>query len=359
MKGKQAGSWTATILLALGAILMLAPLAWLVSTAFKPESQIFADTPRWIPSPPTTAHFREVAQRGAEAPIGRWLLNSFIVSTSVTSLTVLVTSMAAYPLAECGSWPRRYLLSHPGRAHRAGQVTTIPVFLLIQWLGWFDTYPRSSFLDWRAIRSLPAAAIHVDDPARDGRGGHVDGCGPWRTWSQIILPLSKPALATLATLTFLASWNDFMWPLIVTNSIEMRTIPSHRDLSGRYSTEYGNMMATALIASLRDVSLHSRSEIRLSRIRPNRPEGLIVGTPLVGVRRTPLVVSPHRRDAPCGCPPHRRDALVDVRRTVGRPLWVSAARRDALVGVRRTVGMPLVVSAVPTVRLRTYGEDIR
>ena len=79
----------------------------------------------------------------------------------------------------------------------------------------------------------------------------VDGCGPWRTWAKIILPLTKPALATLATLTFLASWNDFMWPLIVTNSIEMRTIPIGIAIfQGRYTTEYGNMMATALIASL-------------------------------------------------------------------------------------------------------------
>jgi multiple sugar transport system permease protein len=79
----------------------------------------------------------------------------------------------------------------------------------------------------------------------------VDGCGPWRTWAKIILPLTKPALATLATLTFLGAWNDFMWPLIVTNSIEMRTIPIGIAIfQGRYTTEYGNMMATALIASL-------------------------------------------------------------------------------------------------------------
>jgi ABC-type sugar transport system, permease component len=253
LKNRRIGSWSATILLFVGAIVVLAPLGWLVSTAFKPEGPIFAEAPRWIPAPPSTVHFREVAQRGAEAPIGRWLFNSFFVSSCVTGLTLLIASMAAYPLARM-RFPGRdaifYLVL--GALIVPGQVTTIPVFLLIQKLHWFDTYPAliipglagpfGVFLLRQYMQTIPK---EMEEAAT------VDGCGPWRTWAKIILPLTKPALATLATLTFLGAWNDFMWPLIVTNSIEMRTIPIGIAIfQGRYTTEYGNMMATALIASL-------------------------------------------------------------------------------------------------------------
>jgi multiple sugar transport system permease protein len=250
-----AGRWsvTATLLLTLGALVMLTPLAWMISTAFKPEAQIFEAVPRWIPSPPTTAHFREVAQRGSEAPIGRWLLNSFMVSTCVTALTLLVASMAAYPLARMRFRGRDTIFYMVlGALIVPGQVTIIPNFLLIQKLGWFDTYPAlvvpglagpfGVFLLRQYMLAIPK---EMEEAAV------VDGCGPWRTWAQIILPLIKPALATLATLTFLGAWNDFMWPLIVTNSVEMRTIPIGIQIfQGRYTTEYGNMMATALLASL-------------------------------------------------------------------------------------------------------------
>jgi multiple sugar transport system permease protein len=79
----------------------------------------------------------------------------------------------------------------------------------------------------------------------------IDGCGPWRTWALIIVPLCRPALATLAVLTFLAAWNDFLWPLIATNSIEMRTIPVGIQIfQGRYTAETGLMMACALVATI-------------------------------------------------------------------------------------------------------------
>jgi multiple sugar transport system permease protein len=131
------------------------------------------------------------------------------------------------------------------------QVTLIPVFLLIQKLGWFDTYqaliipglagPFGVFLLRQFMLTIPR---ELEEAAR------VDGCGHWRTWWQIILPLTRPALATLAVLTFLGAWNDFMWPLIATNSLEMRTIPvGIQVFQGRYTTQYGLTMATALLAS--------------------------------------------------------------------------------------------------------------
>ncbi len=246
-------AWIPTILLAVGAILFLAPLAWMVSTALKPESQIFEKNPHWIPQPPTLRNFSDLAQKSSEAPIGRWLLNSGIVSTSVVVLTLLISSMTAYPLARLRFRGRDTLFYIIIAAMIVpGQVTIIPVFLLIQKLGWFDTYPAliipglaspfGVFLLRQFMQTIPR---ELEEAAA------IDGCGPWRTWAQVIIPLTTPALATLGVLTFLGAWNDFLWPLIATNSIEMRTIPVGLQMfQGRYTTEYGLMMATAVLATV-------------------------------------------------------------------------------------------------------------
>jgi multiple sugar transport system permease protein len=225
----------------------------MVSTAFKPEGQIFEKTPHWIPQTPTTHNFTELAHLSSEAPIGRWLLNSAIVSTSVVTLTLLISAMTAYPLARLRFRGRDVLFyAIVGAMIVPGQVTIIPVFLLIQRLGWFDTYPAliipglaspfGVFLIRQFMQTLPR---ELEEAAA------IDGCSPWRTWAQVIVPLTTPALATLGVLTFLGSWNDFLWPLIATNSVEMRTIPVGIQIfQGHYTTEYGLMMATAVLATI-------------------------------------------------------------------------------------------------------------
>jgi multiple sugar transport system permease protein len=241
------------VFLSIGALLFLAPMAWMVSTSLKPKAEIVNKQPKWIPRPATFEHYQELATKSGEAPVGRWLLNSAIVSVSVTVLTLLIASLTAYPLARM-EFPGRDALFYMILATMIipGQVTLIPVFLLIQKLGLFDTYPAlilpglaapfGVFLLRQFMRTIPR---ELEEAAV------VDGCGPWRIWSTVILPLTKPAIATLAVLTFLGAWNDFMWPLIATNSIEMRTIPIGIQIfQGRYTTEYGLTMACATVASV-------------------------------------------------------------------------------------------------------------
>jgi multiple sugar transport system permease protein len=249
----RAGTWLVTLLLLLGAVLFLAPLGWMASTAFKPEKEIFSTEARWIPHHPTLENFAGLTAKSAEAPMGRWLLNSAIVSTSVVSLTLLISSMAAYALSRLRFKGRDALFYVILAAMLVpGQVTLIPVFLMIQKLGWFDSYqalivpglagPFGVFMLRQFMQTIPK---ELEEAAV------VDGCGPWRIWAQVILPLTRPALATLAVLTFLGSWNDFMWPLIATNSNEMRTVPVGISIfNGRYTTEYGLMMASAIVASV-------------------------------------------------------------------------------------------------------------
>jgi multiple sugar transport system permease protein len=250
---RQRTAWIPTILLTIGALFFLAPLAWMASTAFKPEGEVFEKTPHWIPRHPTFHNFTSLAEKSSEAPIGRWLLNSAIVSTSVVLLTLLLSAMTAYPLARLRFRGRDALFYTIVAAMIVpGQVTIIPVFLLIQRLGWFDTYPAlivpglaspfGVFLIRQFMQTIPR---ELEEAAA------IDGCGPWRTWAQVILPLTTPALATLGVLTFLGAWNDFLWPLIATNSTEMRTIPVGIQIfQGHYTTEYGLMMATAVLASI-------------------------------------------------------------------------------------------------------------
>ncbi len=252
MSERRRAAWTAGALLALGLVLVLAPLVWMVSTAFKPEPQILQTTAEWIPRPITTIHFRELLSKGQEAPVLRWLLNSAVVTTCITLLTLLVCSLAAYPLARMRFRGREALFYVILAAMVIpSQVTMIPNFLLVQRLGWFDTYaaliipglagPFGVFLLRQFMATVPR---DLEEAAA------IDGCGPWRSWAQVVLPLTKPALATLAILTVLGAWNEFLWPLIVTNSNEMRTIPVGISIfQGRYATEYGLMMATALVAS--------------------------------------------------------------------------------------------------------------
>jgi len=244
--------WLAWSLLAVGALAFLAPVGWMVSTSFKEESKVATARPVWIPDPPVLDNYRSLGEKIEEAPFGRWLLNSALVSTSVVVLVLLICALTAYPLARM-RFPGRDALFFLILATMMlpSQATLIPNFLTVQALGWFDTYaaliipglagPFGVFLLRQFMMTIPR---ELEEAAI------VDGCGPWRTWAQLILPLSKPALATLAVLTFLGAWNDFMWPLVVTNSLEMRTVPiGIMIFQGRYTTQYGLLMASALVAS--------------------------------------------------------------------------------------------------------------
>lgn len=235
------------------AILMVAPVVWMISTAFKPESDVLSPEPKWIPETATVENFTNLAQRADEFPIARWFANSLGVALAVTCLTLLVTSMAAFAFSR---------LQFPGRNATfvavistmmiPAQVSLIPVFLIVQKLGLFNTYPGlilpalaspfGVFLLRQFFQTIP---VELEEAAE------IDGASLWTIYSRIIVPLAQPALATLAVFTFLASWNDFVWPLIVTNDVSMRTLPVGLSIfQGRYVSEFGITMAAAAVTSI-------------------------------------------------------------------------------------------------------------
>ena len=236
--------------LAIGAVGILLPFIWMVATSLKTEGQIFSNPAQLWPSQPTVQAYIDVWRR---IPFGRFFINSVIFAGSVTIISLFLDSMAAYAFARLRFKGRDILfwvvlatLMIPF------QITLIPLFLTVFHLGWLDTYqglivPRATnafgiFLLRQFFLTLPP---ELDDAAR------IDGAGEFRIYWQIILPLSLPALATLAVFHFMYNWNDFLWPLIITSSPEMRTLPAGLTLfMGNYVIEHSILMAGATISLL-------------------------------------------------------------------------------------------------------------
>jgi multiple sugar transport system permease protein len=237
------------------AFLFLAPLLWMLATAFKSPDDIIKGlgAMRWLPEPVTTENFRYVLGKAEEFPVWRWTGNSLFIALAVTALVLTVDALAAFAYARLRWWGRDALFALLVATMLVpGQVLLIPAYLLIRGLGWFDTYwalivPAGAgafgvFLLRQFFRTIP---LELEEAAR------IDGCGPMRVFWHVILPLSRAPLATLGIFTFMGTWNAFEGPLIFTDSLEMRTLPIGIAIfQGRYTIEYGPMMAAASLAAI-------------------------------------------------------------------------------------------------------------
>ena len=186
-------------------------------------------------------------------PFGRYYFNSLFVTVTVTVGRVLISSLAAFAFARLRFRGRETIfLFYLATLMIPFPVTLIPNFLIVKNLGWYDTYLAlivpglfsvfSVFLLRQYYRSLP---IDLDEAAR------IDGASSLRIWWQVIVPLSGPVLATLTIFDFQGVWNDFLWPLVVTTSEEMRTLPvGLAAFVGQYATAWNLLMAGAVIALL-------------------------------------------------------------------------------------------------------------
>jgi multiple sugar transport system permease protein len=233
-----------------GSAAMLLPFIWMLSTSLKQTPQIFSYPPIWIPDPIAWENY---ATTVSVMPFGRFYLNSLIVATSITALQLLTSSLAAFAFARLRFRGRNQLfLLYLATLMIPFQVTMLPNFILMRFLNWFDTYQAlilppafsafSTFLLRQYFLGIP---LDLDEAAR------IDGAGSFRIWWQIVLPLSGPVLAALTIFVFLNNWNDFLWPLVVTNSLEMRTLPvGLSTLQGQYSVRWNLLMAGSVIAML-------------------------------------------------------------------------------------------------------------
>jgi len=231
-----------------GSIFMLLPFVWMVSTSLKEPREIFTYPPILVPSRFAWGNYLEAV---SAMPFGRFYFNSFVVAVSVTILQILTSSLAAFAFARLRFRGREPLfLLYLATLMIPFQVTMIPNFIVVRFLGWYDSYQAlilptafsafSTFLLRQYFRGIP---IELDEAAR------MDGASSWRIWWQIVMPLSGPAIAALTIFTFLGSWNDFLWPLVITASLEMRTLPVGLSaFQGQYNVQWHLLMAGAVIA---------------------------------------------------------------------------------------------------------------
>ena len=241
--------------LVLGVVLTLLPLCWMVSASFMPSGEASAVPPRLLPSAPTAEHYRALFTR---LSVARHLLNSTLIAGAVTAIALVLNSMAGYAFAKLRFSGRERLF----RVLLAAlvipaQVAMLPLFLLLRELGCVNTY-------WGAIIPGMASifgiflirqyALAIPDSLLDA--ARIDGAGEFRIYRTLVLYLCAPILVTLGIFTFMGTWNDFMWPLIVLADDRLYTLPvALANLAGEHVQDTELMMAGAVLTVLPVVCL--------------------------------------------------------------------------------------------------------
>lgn len=233
--------------LIIAALLTAFPLFWMISVSFMPMGEASAYPPPLLPAHPTLDNYRELF---AKHSAGRYLLNSAIVATLATLISLLLNTMAGYAFAKLRFRGRERLFrALLGALVIPAQVTMIPLFALVKEMGLVSTYggviiPTMAsvfgiFLVRQYALSLPEELLEA---------ARIDGASEGRIFWAIVVPLLRPILVTLAILTFLATWNDFMWPLIVVTDQKLYTLPvALASLSREHVQDNEMMMAGAVI----------------------------------------------------------------------------------------------------------------
>ena len=239
---------TGWILLIIPAFLVLVPFIWMVGVAFRTPADLYANPASLFPLHWSLDGFRAVL---TQLPFGRLVLNTFVFAGGATVLLLLFDSLTAFALAR---------LKFPGQnavfivvlatLMVPFQVTLIPVFLLLFDLGWLDTIkgliiPRAT----SALGIFMLRQFFLQIPRELDEAARIDGASSFGIYWRVILPMAKPALASLFIIQFTALWNDFLWPLIVTSNIDKRTLPAALTLfSSQSGVDHAALMAGATIS---------------------------------------------------------------------------------------------------------------
>ncbi|MGG4345972.1 carbohydrate ABC transporter permease [Paenibacillus lautus] len=246
----KASRLAAHILLAVGALLMIMPFLWMISTSFKSFADSMSVPPKWLPVDWHPDNYLRVIQT---IDFGTYYLNTIIVTVGRTAGQLILCSLAAYAFASLRfPFKNAIFLALLAVLMVPSQVVMIPSFVIMREFNWLDTFyvliipgifsAFGTFLLRQFFMTLPK---DLEEAAK------IDGCSYFRIYWNIYLPLSKAALVSLAIFTILASWNDLLWPLIMTSSEEMRVLSiGISSFQGQHSTDYPLLMAGALMATL-------------------------------------------------------------------------------------------------------------
>ncbi len=234
------------------ALLFILPMLWMISTSFKRKRDLFRQPLQWIPDPISLESYQKLLN-DPSLPIGRWFFNSLAIATITTLLVLLIDSLAAYAYARMEFPGRRALFGLLlATLFMPGIMFLVPNFVTVANLGLLN--------NWGGV-IIPALAgvfgvfflrqFFQTIPKELEEAAEIDGANKLQIFLTVVLPLSRPALATLGIITFLGSWNDFLWPLLVLKDRNLQTLqPGLRTLQGAYTSEYGLMMAGAVIVAI-------------------------------------------------------------------------------------------------------------
>ncbi|WLD95451.1 carbohydrate ABC transporter permease [Alkalihalobacillus sp. AL-G] len=240
----------------LGALVMIVPFVWMVSTSLKTSGATMVLPPQIIPDHVNWGNYQKVTQA---FPILRFLGNSLLVATVSTIGQLILCSMAAYAFARLKFKGRDVLfLLYLATLMVPAQVTMTPQFILMKYLGWINTYEGLILPGmFNAFGTFLLRQFFLTIPRELEEAAFMDGASHFRVYWQVILPLAKPALATLTVFAFMQSWNNFLWPLIIVSDSDMMTLPLGLSmLQGRWETDWNLMMAGVVISVLPVLSVY-------------------------------------------------------------------------------------------------------
>ena len=239
------------IVLGATAVVVMMPYIWMISTSLKDKGEIFAYPPTWIPQ---AWRFQNYVDAWNAAPFGRYFFNSVVVAVAVTVGQLITCSLAAFAFARMNFKGKNFMFAlFLTTTMISTQVTLVPSYLVLKNLRWLDTYQglivpflASAFGVFMLRQQFMTLPRDLEDAAK------LDGCGRLRFLWEIVLPLSKPMLASQALFAFMGNWNSYLWPLIVTTSKNMRTlqIGLRYFVSQEGGTQWGLFMAATVFVSL-------------------------------------------------------------------------------------------------------------
>ena len=237
---------TYTILI-MGAVFILLPFIWMILTSVKPDSEVLKMPPQWIPSRIQWENFVEAYHA---VPFFTYFKNSVIVTICITTCELITTVLAAFAFAQLEFRGKNLLfMLLIATMMVPGEILVIPNFVTLANMGWINTYKAmiapwatsvfSIFLLRQQFASIPQSYY---------KAARVDGCKDLRFLCTVMIPMSRPTVVSIALLKIINSWNSSLWPLIVTNSKEMRTLPvGLAYFSPEAGTSYNTLMAFSLM----------------------------------------------------------------------------------------------------------------
>ncbi|MBD2678413.1 carbohydrate ABC transporter permease [Nostoc paludosum FACHB-159] len=246
------------ILLTLYALITLIPFLWALSASFKPLPEIVSGEPNFFPKNFTLDNYRQIFLQ--EPLFWRWLFNSVVIAVSVTVLNLLLNSMAGYALARLRFAGKRFwfLLILTVLAVPA-QITLIPTFLILKAIGWLNSYQGMIVPSMvNATFIFMMRQFFVNFPKELEEAGQLDGLNTFGIFRHIVLPLAKPALAAQAVFVFMASWNNFLLPIVILFDPEMFTLPlGLNTFKGQYISYWNYIMAASMVFTLPALSIYA------------------------------------------------------------------------------------------------------